>query len=119
MAGLTFRRASSAELVAEGAQFDVVWSNHLLHHLDPGELADLLSDSARLAQRLVLHNDIARSRWAYLGYAVASKPFGHGSFIHVDGLLSIRRSYRVGELAAALPVGRSAVSPFPARLLVT
>lgn len=119
IAGLTFRRASSAELVAEGSRFDVVCSNHLLHHLDPVELADLLSDSRLLARRLVLHNDIARSRWAYLGYAVASSPFGRHSFIHIDGLMSIRRSYRVAELAAELPSGWCVGSQFPARVLVT
>ena len=46
--GITFRRAFSSELVAEGAQFDLVVSNHMLHHLTPAELGGLLFDSERL-----------------------------------------------------------------------
>jgi 2-polyprenyl-3-methyl-5-hydroxy-6-metoxy-1,4-benzoquinol methylase len=116
--GVSFRRASSAELVAEGTAFDIVISNHLLHHLEEDALTTLLDDSARLATRLVVHNDIARSRLAYLAYAVASKPFGGQSFIHVDGLLSIRRSYRARELAARVSGPWSVRDQFPARLLL-
>lgn len=116
--GVTFRRAGSAELVAEGARFDLVTSNHVLHHLDPDELAALLSDSRRLARLLVVHNDIARSRWAYAAYAVGSRPFGRRSFISVDGKLSIRRSYRVAELARQVDAGWRVQGQFPARLLL-
>ncbi|MET0692683.1 MAG: class I SAM-dependent methyltransferase [Propionibacteriaceae bacterium] len=118
VAGLTFRRASSADLLAGGEQFDIVTSNHLLHHLTASELADLVHDSERLARRLVVHNDIARSRCAYLGYAVVSRPFGTRSFIHIDGLLSIRRSYRPAELAAQVPPRWRAEPQFPARVLL-
>jgi 2-polyprenyl-3-methyl-5-hydroxy-6-metoxy-1,4-benzoquinol methylase len=116
--GVTFRQAGSAVLVAEGAQFDVVVSNHLLHHLDAAELMELMADSDRLARRLVVHNDIARGRIAYAAYAVASQPFGRRSFIHVDGLRSIRRSYRAQELAEVLVEPWRVVRQFPARVLV-
>jgi len=118
MSGVTFRRAASKDLVAEAASYDIVISNHLLHHLDQAGLVGLLADSERLATRLVVHNDLARSRPAYLAYAAVSRPFGRRSFVHVDGLLSIRRSYRRAELAAV--AGRSwRVAPaFPARLLL-
>ena len=56
-----FRQAGSADLVAEGRRFDVVVSNHLLHHLDAAALQALLADSERLATRLALHNDLRRS----------------------------------------------------------
>lgn len=116
--GVTFRQASSADLVAEGAVFDVVVSNHLLHHLDPATLTGLLSDSERLSRQLVVHNDLARSRRAYGAYAVVSRPFGRRSFVHVDGLLSIRRSYRRAELAAVVGPSWRVVGRFPARLLL-
>jgi 2-polyprenyl-3-methyl-5-hydroxy-6-metoxy-1,4-benzoquinol methylase len=118
VAGVTFRRAGSADLVAEGAQFDVVVSNHLLHHLDAVELHQLLADSDRLARRLVVHNDIARSRLAYAAYRVVSRPFGRRSFIHIDGLRSIRRSYRVAELAEAVAEPWRVAGQFPARVLL-
>lgn len=116
--GVTFRLTSSAALVAAGARFDVVTSNHLLHHLDPESLATLLADSAQLARRLVVHNDIARSRWAYATYAIGSRPFGVRSFISIDGSLSIRRSYRAAELADLVGQPWHVTSQFPARLLL-
>ncbi|NHC15835.1 methyltransferase domain-containing protein [Motilibacter deserti] len=117
-AGVAFRRASSAELVAAGERFDVVTSNHLLHHLDEAGLAALLADSAALARRLVVHNDIERSRLAYSAYAVATRPLARRSFLHVDGLLSIRRSYRRDELAARVPAGWRVERQRPYRLLL-
>jgi hypothetical protein len=79
----------------------------------------VLRDSERLALRLVLHNDIARGRLAYLAYALASRPFGRRSFIHVDGLRSIRRSYRRSELSGLVQPPWQAGGAFPARILLT
>lgn len=116
--GVAFRRTSTAELVAEGASFDLVISNHLLHHLEATDLDMLLADSARLARHVVVHNDITRSRLAYAAYAVVSRPFARRSFVHVDGLLSIRRSYRAAELAARAGPSWRVARAFPARLLL-
>lgn len=117
--GVVFHRASTADLVAERARFDVVVSNHLLHHLEAPELSAVLDDSRQLARRLVLHNDIARSRAAYVGYAVVSLPVARGSFLRVDGLRSIRRSYRPAELAATAGAPWRVQRAFPARVLLT
>lgn len=100
--GLVFRRALSSELVAEGARFDFVVSNHVLHHLSATELGGLLFDSEQLCRRRVLHADIERSRWGYLGFAVGTFPFFRDSYIREDGLTSIRRSFTARELRAAL-----------------
>jgi 2-polyprenyl-3-methyl-5-hydroxy-6-metoxy-1,4-benzoquinol methylase len=97
--GVEFRQATSADLVAEGRTYDVVVSNHLLHHLDPAALQRLLADSEQLAGRLALHNDLRRSALAHRAYAVVTRPLAGSSFLHADGLLSIRRSYRAQELA--------------------
>lgn len=118
-AGVRFERASSADLVARGERYDLVISNHLLHHLDAAALAGLLADSATLARELVVHNDLSRGRAGYGPYAVATLPFARRSFIHQDGLLSIRRSYRRAELQAAVPPGWRVRSMFPQRLLLT
>lgn len=117
-AGVSFRRAGSADLVAEGASFDLVISNHVLHHLGPTELAEVLADSGRLARQRVIHNDIERVRFAYVAYGVLAWPFGRRSFISIDGLRSIRRSYRAAELSAVLPAGWRVQRQFPARLLL-
>ncbi len=103
--GVSYRRALSSELVAEGRQYDVVISNHILHHLSGAELAAVLSDSERLARRLVLHNDLRRSRLAFLLFLVGFWPLGPGSYIHTDGLASIRRSYTPAELRDIVPPG--------------
>ncbi|PPH62584.1 class I SAM-dependent methyltransferase [Rathayibacter toxicus] len=100
--GVEFRSASSTELVTEGAQFDLVVSNHLLHHLSAPALHSLLHDSEQLAPR-ALHNDIERSRLAYTAFFIATRPIAASSFLHHDGLLSVRRSYTAAELRAVSP----------------
>ena len=115
--GVDFRAASSSELVAAGERFDIVTSNHLLHHLDPDALAELLEDSAALAP-LALHSDIERGRLALAAFGAATKPLDRGSFVHYDGTLSIRRSYTAPELQAVVPHGWHARRQFPYRLLL-
>ena len=103
--GLTFRRAYSSELVQEGASFDLVISNHMLHHLTPCEFQGLLADSALLGRTSVIHSDIARSPFAYALFWAGTLPFFPGSFIRRDGLTSIRRSYTAAELRSVIPPG--------------
>ncbi|MCE0507463.1 methyltransferase domain-containing protein [Microbacterium sp. KKR3/1] len=110
-AGVRYRCALTTELVAAGETYDVVLSNHVLHHLDAAELQGVLSDSVRLAAAdgMVAHHDIARSRTAYALFDAATWPISGSlladSFIREDGLISIRRSYTVAELAAVAPDG--------------
>jgi len=115
--GVTFRQASSADLVAAGDRFDVVVSNHVLHHLDEVARAAFLADSEQLAVGRSLHSDIRRSRQAYRAYAVASPLVAAGTFVRVDGLRSIRRSFTVPELQGVLPAGWRAERAAPHRVL--
>ena len=100
-ASIAFRRADAAELVAEGERYDVVVSNHVLHHLGDG-LEDFIVQSRALSRGLVLHSDISRGRTAYGLYTVWITPFAPGTFLRTDGLRSIRRSFTAPELQAAL-----------------
>lgn len=102
--GVEFRQAHSSDLVREGRSFDVVISNHVLHHLRADELHQLLADSEMLATRKVLHNDLRRSPAAFALFSVAALPF-RGSYIRPDGLTSIRRSYTPAELRRLAPPG--------------
>jgi len=115
--GLEFMQARSAELVAAGERFDIVISNHLLHHLTPAEVTALLTDSQLLAERVALHSDIARGRIAYAAFAVAVAPLATGTFLRTDGLRSIRRSWTPAELATLAPPGWRVERPAPFRLL--
>jgi len=114
-ADVTFRQVSSAELLEEGQRYDVVVSNHVLHHLDG--LGTFLSDSAMLSRGTVVHNDIRRSPAAYALFFAGSWVLT-GSYIRQDGLTSIRRSYTTAELAAAAPAGWTVARHTPFRNLL-
>ncbi|WP_262425448.1 class I SAM-dependent methyltransferase [Brachybacterium sp. Z12] len=118
VAGVQFRRASSEELVADGSRFDLVTSNHLLHHLSPQQRDDVLTDSEQLARLAAVHSDIQRSRLGYALFSVASLPLAPGSFIREDGLTSIRRSYTAAELRLIAPRGWAVEALGPWRLLL-
>lgn len=115
--GLELLRATSGELVRRGRRFDVVLSNHLLHHLDAGELDAVLADSEVLAARRSIHSDIRRSPVAYGLFSAGTLPFFPRSYIRPDGLASIRRSYTPDELAAALRPGWQVRTQVPWRNL--
>nr|WP_274635993.1 methyltransferase domain-containing protein [Microbacterium bovistercoris] len=115
--GVAYRGATSAQLVAAGDAFDIVISNHVLHHLDDRDRSALFADTSRLATRLAVHADIARGRTAYAAYAIGILPLAPGTFLRTDGLRSIRRSFTAGELAAALPPGWAVAGARPFRLL--
>ena len=104
-------------LLAAGESFDIVVSNHVLHHLDAAALRGFTDDSLALSRGSVLHADIARGRLAYGLYAVGIAPLSAGTFLRVDGLRSIRRSYRAPELAAALGGPWRVQTPAPFRVL--
>ncbi|GAA4159344.1 class I SAM-dependent methyltransferase [Gryllotalpicola daejeonensis] len=115
--GVRFRAATSRELLEAGERFDIVVSNHLLHHLGDAERDELLADSTGFGARLIVHDDIERSRLAYAAWAAGALPFALDSFALVDGLRSIRRSYTAAELAALAP-GWRVERMFPWRLLL-
>nr|WP_275588178.1 class I SAM-dependent methyltransferase [Paenarthrobacter ilicis] len=101
--GVAYRQAHSSQLVSEGLTYDVVISNHILHHLDSGQLAEVLRDSERLSRGVVLHNDLRRSNVSYGLFWLGFWPLGVGSYIWRDGLTSIRRSFTPQELTAVVP----------------
>ena len=116
---VTFRLASSTELLKEKKQFDVVISNHLLHHLNKSEFTQILEESKSLSRHLVLFNDLERSDIAYTLFNIFSRPVFHSSFITQDGLTSIKRSYTKHELQQTAPNEWDVNRLFPFRLLLT
>ena len=116
-AGVAFRQSTASQLASEGCSFDLVVSNHVLHHLAEDELAAFLSESARLCRGRVIHNDLRRSPAAFALFFAGSWPFT-GSYIRQDGLTSIRRSYTAAELQAAAPRGWTVIRRAPFRNLL-
>ncbi|HET8896487.1 MAG TPA: methyltransferase domain-containing protein [Protaetiibacter sp.] len=114
--GVEVRRAWASELVAAGERFDLVVSNHVLHHLD--DVPGFLDESERLAPR-ALHSDIRRSSLAFALYSAATWPWARRSFIFSDGRLSIRRSYTAEELQALAPTGWRAEAVRPFRVVLS
>ena len=121
-ATVAYRTGMSADVAESGERFDVVVSNHLLHHLTDPEMDALMNDSERLLSEggLALHSDIERSRLAYGLFAAATWPLQPtvlaGSFIRPDGLTSIRRSYTADELRARVRDGWTVRRAAPCRL---
>ncbi|MEX2501563.1 MAG: methyltransferase domain-containing protein, partial [Trueperaceae bacterium] len=99
-------RQARAEELPDGDRFDLIVSNHLLHHLPEPELTALACTCERLRapSGTVLHGDIHRNALALPAFALASFPFRR-SFVREDGFRSIRRAWRPHELAPLLPPG--------------
>jgi hypothetical protein len=105
---------------ADGA-FDVVTASLFLHHFDEEGLPAILAGLHRLARRALVVNDLHRAIVPYL-FGRAAFPLLFRSRVSVeDGLLSIRRGFRAGELRAAFArAGLPTVTirrQFPYRLL--
>lgn len=114
-----FKKMLSSGLVAAGKSFDIVLSNHVIHHLDSSALASLCRDAEKLATKQVLFSDIERSDAGYAAFACAAPLLFRNSYIVRDGLISIKRSYRKEELQQALPDGWEVNRMFPFRLIAT
>jgi 2-polyprenyl-3-methyl-5-hydroxy-6-metoxy-1,4-benzoquinol methylase len=115
---LQFFKTDTGRLCREGRTFDFVICNHVLHHLSDDDLPGFLEDLEALADRRVVCSDIERSAIGYGLFSVATWPLFPNSFIRADGLISIRKSYRAGELRAAVPSGWDVIRQFPFRLLL-
>jgi 2-polyprenyl-3-methyl-5-hydroxy-6-metoxy-1,4-benzoquinol methylase len=110
--GVSFEQADVRNL---STHFDLVLSNHVLHHLTGDEIRELCIVSERLARVGALHNDLCRADPALLLFPLVGGWF-RGSFIYEDGLRSIRRAFTVEELTALAPSGWRVRPSVPFRL---
>ena len=105
---------------ADGS-FDVVTASLFLHHFDAAELPAVIASLFALARRALVVNDLHRALVPY-AFGRAFFPLLFRSPVSVDdGLVSIRRAFRPGELRAAfaeagVPLARLE-RRFPYRLL--
>lgn len=117
LSGVEFRELSAEDLARSGERFDVVVSNHLLHHLADDQLPAFLETTADLALGTVIHNDLRRHPAAYAAFSLAGPLFPR-SFIVEDGLRSIRRAFTAEELGQLAPPGWKVEGAAPFRHLV-
>ena len=122
-AGATVRYFA-ADAVAEPlpSGFDIVTCSLFLHHLSNDNAVTLLRRLAAATDRLVLVNDLRRSRWNLGLVWIATRLLTRSPIVHVDGPLSVRAAFTLREAAAlaecARLIGAKVVGRFPCRWLL-
>ncbi len=82
----------------ELGEFDYIYANNVLHHLDDCAISRIVQQAAAMAQRGYILNDIYRSRMAYWLYTLFAGLLLHRSFAVHDGRLSIRKGFVESDL---------------------
>ena len=77
--------------------YDVLMCTLFLHHLEESDAEELLRRMAAAARRLVLVDDIVRSRFGYVLAWGGGRLLTRSPIIHVDGPLSVRAAFSLGE----------------------
>jgi len=79
------------------AGYDVVTASLFTHHLENEDVVNLLGKMKRAAGKMVLVNDLVRSRLNLLMVQFASRLVTRCDVVHVDGPLSVRAAFTVDE----------------------
>ena len=78
--------------------YDVVSCSLFLHHLEESDAILLLNRMATAARRLVLIDDLIRSRWGYLLALVGCHLLSGSHVVHVDGPTSVAAAFTPSEV---------------------
>ncbi len=104
---------------------DFFFANHFLHHLNDAGIIKLLKYLESFENARVLISDLRRSRLAYTAFYAGGPLLFPRSFAWHDGLLSIRKGFKLHELQALVKAAAGANSRlyqikrnFPARLVI-
>jgi SAM-dependent methyltransferase len=101
---------------------DVVACSLFLHHLDTEDAVGLLTNMENAARRLVLVNDLARSRFNFLAVWLACRLLTRSPIVRFDGPASVRSAFTPAEaLALARHAGLEGARverKFPARFML-
>jgi 2-polyprenyl-3-methyl-5-hydroxy-6-metoxy-1,4-benzoquinol methylase len=105
------------------AGFDVITCSLFLHHLDDAEIIPVLRSMRQAAGRLVLINDLSRSRFGYLLAWFGSRILSRSDVVHVDGPLSVRAAFTPEEALLLAEeggmTGAKVVRRWPCRFLLS
>jgi 2-polyprenyl-3-methyl-5-hydroxy-6-metoxy-1,4-benzoquinol methylase len=81
-------------------EYDIVSASLFLHHLDEKRAIELLRAMARSARRLVLINDLVRSRSGYILAYLGTRILSASDVVHTDGPRSVAAAFTPEELEA-------------------
>ncbi len=103
--------------------YDVLACSLFLHHLGEEQAVDLLRRMAEAAGRMVLINDLVRSRGGWLLACAGTHLLSRCDVVHSDGLRSVEGAFTVGEArglaARAGLTGARVERRWPFRFLLT
>ncbi len=103
--------------------FDVVTCSLFLHHLGEDEAIALLANMENAASRLLLVNDLARSRFSFCAVWAACRLLSRSPVVRFDGPASVRSAFTPKEataLAARAGLhGAQVKGRFPCRYLLS
>ena len=80
------------------ADVDVLMCSLFLHHLDAEHAQTLLSKMAQHARKLVLINDLVRSRTGVMLAHAATRLLTTSPVVHADGPQSVRAAFTLNEI---------------------
>ena len=105
------------------AGFDAVTCSLFLHHLSDDNAVTVLRRMKDAAGRLVLVNDLSRSRFNYLAVWAVCRLASRSRVVHFDGPASVRSAFTPAEALALAEraglAGATVASRFPCRFLLT
>ncbi len=87
-------------------RYDYIMCNHVLHHLDDGEIRRFFQGTYHSCGRRILINDLLRSYWSIIGFWLFATCFLRDSFARTDGIISVRKGFRrveIEEIIATCP----------------
>ena len=102
--------------------FDIVTCSLFLHHLSEDEAVGLLANMENAAGRMVLVNDLARSRFNYCAVWLACRLLTRSRVVRFDGPASVRSAFTPREALILAEraglAGATVQSRFPSRFLL-
>lgn len=90
---------SATRLPFQQGSFDVVVTSQMVHHLSDPKVKLLLEEAWRVTRRALVVCDLHRNVGLYLLLRLLFCFQKHAASFKADGLISVKRGWRVGELA--------------------